>query len=132
MRPDSQKVIQVILERYSALKSKVEEDTAEKRRTPPGTGLEAVLADKRRKGHLDTSAAVDALCYLLRADEPLSRYEEYIKILIFMVTEQLDQITDRQRRMIDAAFDDAGNMQKPIRPLRRMFYNRRFRFRHKT
>ena len=110
----------------------LEEDTAEKRRTPPGTGLEAVLADRQRKSHLDTSLAVEALCYLLRADEPLGRYEEYIKKLISMVTEQEDQITYRQRRMIDTAFDDAGNMQKPIRPLRRMFFNRIVRFRLKT
>ena len=112
---------QAILDHVRTLMREVEEDVAEKRRTPPGTGLKAVLADRQRNGHLDTSSAVEALCYLLRADEPLGRYEEYIKKLISMVTEQQDQITDRQRRMIDAAFDDAGNMQKPIRPLRRMF-----------
>ena len=114
------------------MKRELEEDTAEKRRTPPGTGLQAVLADKQRKGHLDTSAAVEVLCYVLRADEPLSRYEEYIKKLIFMVTEQPDLITDRQRRMIEAAFDDAGDMQKPIRELRRMFRNKRRMLRKKT
>ena len=114
-----------ILDHILALIRDVEEDAAEKRRTPPGTGLEAVRAARQRKGRLDTSSAVEALCYLLRADEPLGRYEEDIKKLIFMVTEQPDQITDRQRRMIEAAFDDAGGMQKSIKGLRRMFRNRR-------
>ena len=115
-----------------ALKREVEPDTAEKRRTPPGIGLEAVLADQQRKGHLDTSAAVNALCYLLRANEPLDRYEEYIKESISMVTEQPDQITGRQWEMIHAAFSDAGDMKKPIRDLRRMFHNKMRKSQKKT
>ena len=114
---------QVIRDRTWTLIREVEEDTAEKRRTPPGTGLLAVLADKLRKGHLDTSAVVDALCLLLRADEPLGRYEEHIKESISIVTEQPDLLTERHRRMINAAFDDAGKMQKPIKKLRRAYRN---------
>ena len=123
---------QAILDHVTALKREMEEDTAEKRHTPPGTGLAAVLVDKRSKGYLDTSAAVLALCYLLRADELLGLYEEYIKELIFMVTERPDQITDLQRRMIEAAFDDAGGMQKPIKELRRMFRNKMRMLHNKT
>ena len=124
MKPLSPKY-KVIADRARALNREVEEDSAEKRRTPPGTGLQAVLADKSSKGHLDTSGAIEALCYLLRADEPLSRYEEYIKEAIFTVTEEPDLITDQQRRMIEAAFDDAGDMNKPIKELRHMFRNKR-------